>query len=135
VEAARAGEQGRGFAVVASEVRALAQRSAQAAQEIKGLIQTSVSRIERGAELVHTAGDTIGQTVQAVHDMRTMLDKIAREAHEQANGVSTVSQALVSLDSTMQQNASMVEQAAAASNSLKDQSRKLNQVVAFFQAA
>ena len=134
VEAARAGEQGRGFAVVASEVRALAQRSAQAAQEIKGLIHTSVSRIERGAELVHTAGDTIGQTVQAVRDMRAMLDRIAQEAHEQANGAAQVSEALVTLDSTMQQNASMVEQAAAASNSLKDQSRKLNQVVAFFQS-
>ncbi len=132
VEAARAGEQGRGFAVVASEVRALAQRSANAAKEIKGLIQDSVDRVQKGAELVNEAGQTIEKTVQAVRQVSQVIADIADNATVQANGVAHVSQSVSELDHTMQQNAALVEEAAAAASSLKSQSLSLNQAVAFF---
>lgn len=135
VEAARAGEQGRGFAVVASEVRALAQRSANAAREIKGLIQASVECVEKGNGLVDEAGRTIQETMAAVQRVRSVIAEISSAAHEQASGISQVSQAIGAIDNTMQQNAALVEQAAAAATSLRQQSEALRESVGFFQVA
>jgi methyl-accepting chemotaxis protein len=133
VEAARAGEQGRGFAVVASEVRALAQRSANAAKEIKVLINASVECVDRGTNLVGEAGETIASTVQAVRQVRDVVSEISLAAREQATGIDQVSQSISAIDNTMQQNAALVEQAAAAAASLRQQATALQGSVSFFR--
>jgi len=125
VEAARAGEQGRGFAVVAQEVRTLAQRSAQAAKEIKGLIDTSVSRVQAGTELVARAGSSMQDIVQGVERVSQLIGEISTSATEQSEGVGQVNIAVGQLDQMTQQNAALVEQSAAAAESLKEQAASL----------
>jgi methyl-accepting chemotaxis protein-2 (aspartate sensor receptor) len=133
VEAARAGEQGRGFAVVASEVRNLAQRSAQAAKEIEGLIKESVDRVNSGAQLVENTGMTMQDIVQSVSNVRDIMGEIASASDEQSRGISQVSTAVVEMDNTTQQNAALVEESAAAANSLEEQAMLLSQAVAVFR--
>ena len=133
VEAARAGEQGRGFAVVASEVRSLAQRSAEAAKEIKGLIGTSVEKVESGTKLVAAAGATMSDIVQSVRKVADVIGEITAAASEQSSGISHVNQAIGNLDQMTQQNAALVEESAAAAESLRDQARQLAQAVAVFK--
>jgi methyl-accepting chemotaxis protein len=135
VEAARAGEQGRGFAVVASEVRTLAQRSAQAAREIKTLIGVSVDRVEAGSRLVTDAGTTMGEIVASVQRVTDIIGEISAAAGEQSSGIGQVNDAVTGLDRMTQQNAALVEQSAAAAESLKEQAQQLNQIVARFQVA
>jgi methyl-accepting chemotaxis protein len=133
VEAARAGEQGRGFAVVASEVRTLAQRSAEAAREIKTLIGASVAKVETGNQLVQNAGTTMGEIVQSVQRVSDMINEIMAATHEQAGSINEVNTSVVQLDQMTQQNAALVEQSAAAAESLKEQAHKLSQVVGIFK--
>ncbi|GAB2946447.1 methyl-accepting chemotaxis protein [Hafnia psychrotolerans] len=133
VEAARAGEQGRGFSVVASEVRSLAQRSAQAAKEIEGLIAESVERVNTGSKLVENTGRTMQDIVQAVTHVRDIMGEIASASDEQSRGIAQISLAIVEMDSTTQQNAALVEQSAAAADSLEDQSRVLTNAVSVFR--
>jgi len=133
VEAARAGEQGRGFAVVAGEVRSLAQRSAEAAKEIKALIGTSVDKVETGARLVQDAGTTMGEIVASVQRVTDIIGEITAAAAEQSGGISQVNTAVNELDQMTQQNAALVEQSAAAAESLKEQAHKLAGVVATFR--
>ncbi|GAB7525089.1 methyl-accepting chemotaxis protein [Paraburkholderia sp. 2C] len=133
VEAARAGEQGRGFAVVASEVRSLAQRSSSAAKEIKDLINASVQKIRDGSLLVNEAGATMAQVTQAVARVTDIMGEIAAASTEQSRGIEQVNQAITQMDEVTQQNAALVEEAAAASKSLEDQGRQLNQAIAFFR--
>ena len=133
VEAARAGEQGRGFSVVASEVRTLAQRSAQAAKEIEGLIAESVERVNTGAKLVESTGRTMQDIVQSVTNVRDIMGEIASASDEQSRGITQISQAIVEMDSTTQQNAALVEQSAAAADSLEEQSRLLTEAVSVFR--
>ena len=133
VEAARAGDQGRGFAVVAGEVRTLAQRSAAAAREIKSLISESIARIEAGAEQVHVAGDTIDGVVGSVQRVAALMADIARASSEQASGISQVGQTISALDDATQQNASLVEEATAAAQSLEFQSSNLSKLAASFR--
>ena len=135
VEAARAGEQGRGFAVVAGEVRTLAQRSADAAKEIKGLIGDSVQRVEQGSALVDQAGATMGEVVRAITSVNDIMARISRASSEQSAGVAQVGEAVTQMDRTTQQNAALVEQSAAAAESLKAQSRQLVDAVAVFKLA
>ena len=132
VEAARAGEQGRGFAVVASEVRSLAQRSAEAAREIKALIGTSVDKVETGARLVQDAGATMNEIVASVQRVTDVIGEITAAAAEQSGGIGQVNSAVTSLDQMTQQNAALVEESAAAAESLKDQAQRLAGVVARF---
>jgi methyl-accepting chemotaxis protein len=129
VEAARAGEQGRGFAVVAGEVRSLAQRSAGAAREIKALITNSVEKVESGARLVADAGRTMQEIVASVQRVTDMIGEITSAANEQSAGLDAVTKAVSALDSTTQQNAALVEQSAAAAESLRVQSAALAQAI------
>ncbi|MCE9730829.1 methyl-accepting chemotaxis protein [Pectobacterium sp. IFB5596] len=135
VEAARAGEQGRGFAVVASEVRSLAQRSSQAAKEIEDLISESVNQVSRGATLVGNAGKTMNDIVTSITQVHDIMGEIATASDEQSRGISQVSQAIVEMDSTTQQNAALVEQSSAAADSLEEQARLLKQAVSVFRLA
>jgi len=133
VEAARAGEQGRGFAVVASEVRSLAHRSADAAKEIKVLINTSVEKVASGVKLVDEAGKTMDEIVSQVNRVSSMISDIATATGEQSDGISQVSEAIGHLDQVTQQNAALVEQSTAASESLKVQMTRLADAVGVFQ--
>jgi methyl-accepting chemotaxis protein len=134
VEAARAGEQGRGLAVVAGEVRSLAQRSAEAAREIKSLIGASVERVESGSRLVQDAGSTMSEIVASVQRVSDMIGEISAAAAEQSQGIGQVNHAVNQLDRMTQQNAALVEQSAAAAESLKDQSRQLATAMAAFRS-
>jgi methyl-accepting chemotaxis protein len=133
VEAARAGEQGRGFAVVASEVRSLAQRSAAAAREIKSLIGASVERVDTGSQLVTRAGHTMNEIVASVQRVSDIISEISSATHEQSAGIGLVNTAVAQLDGMTQQNAALVEQSAAAAESLKEQAERLNAVVGTFK--
>jgi methyl-accepting chemotaxis protein len=133
VEAARAGEQGRGFAVVAGEVRSLAQRSAEAAREIKTLIGNSVDRVEAGARLVQDAGSTMGEIVASVQRVSDIIGEITTASTEQSAGIGQVNGSVVQLDQMTQQNAALVEESAAAAESLKDQAQKLAGAVGVFR--
>ena len=133
VEAARAGEQGRGFAVVASEVRALAQRSATAAKEIKELIGSSVAMIQGGAKQAARAGETMEQIKLAIKEVSDLVAQIAGAAEEQSRGIAQVNVAVNQMDRVTQQNAALVEQAAAAAQSLETQASKLKGAVAIFK--
>jgi methyl-accepting chemotaxis protein len=132
VEAARAGEQGRGFAVVAAEVRSLAQRSATAAKEIKALIETSTTTVEAGASLVANAGSTMGEIVQSVRRVNEILEEISNASREQSAGIEQVNRAVGEMDQVTQQNAALVEEAAAAAHSLKDQVGVLREAISSF---
>ena len=133
VEAARAGEQGRGFAVVASEVRSLAGRSADAAKEIKSLIGTSVERVERGAGLVDRAGATMTEVVGSIKRVTDIMGEISAASAEQSVGVVQVGEAVGQMDRATQQNAALVEQSAAAAESLRSQAAQLVEAVAVFK--
>ncbi|WP_374594729.1 methyl-accepting chemotaxis protein [Aquabacterium sp.] len=133
VEAARAGEQGRGFAVVAGEVRNLAQRSANAAKEIKSLIGTSVETVASGSSLVAEAGKTMHDLVGHVRRVSDCIGEISAASQEQSRGIDQVGQAVTQLDQTTQQNAALVEESAAAAESLRDQAQRLSTVVARFR--
>jgi methyl-accepting chemotaxis protein len=133
VEAARAGEQGRGFAVVAAEVRNLAKRSADAAKEIKGLIRESVSRAEGGTKVAAQAGETIQDVIVNVARVTALVDEIAKAAQEQSTGLNEINKAVVQMDQVTQENAALVEEAAAAAESLDVQVQAMTQVVAKFR--
>ncbi|MFI8616628.1 methyl-accepting chemotaxis protein [Acidovorax sp. NPDC077693] len=132
VEAARAGEQGRGFAVVAGEVRSLAQKSALAAKEIKGLIHDSVGRVEKGSQLVNDAGQVMGTLVTQVRSVADLIGEITSATQEQTAGIGQINEAVIQLDTVTQQNAALVEEAAAAADSLNHQAQQLVQAVAVF---
>jgi methyl-accepting chemotaxis protein len=133
VEAARAGEQGRGFAVVATEVRNLAQRSAAAAKEIKTLIGDSVDKVDNGAKLVDQAGATMSEIVESVKRVTDIMSEITAASAEQTEGIEQVNQAIGQMDQVTQQNAALVEEAAAAAASLQEQANHLAQVVSVFK--
>ena len=133
VEAARAGEQGRGFAVVASEVRSLAGRSAEAAKEIKALIGASVEKVDSGTRLVADAGQTMGEIVSSVKRVNDIIAEIHAATTEQSQGIAEVNKAVAELDQMTQQNSALVEQSAAAANSMREQAQSLAQVVAVFR--
>ncbi|MDY7579145.1 methyl-accepting chemotaxis protein [Herbaspirillum sp. RTI4] len=133
VEAARAGEQGRGFAVVASEVRSLAQRSAAAAREIKTLINDSVGNVDAGNMLVGQAGEAMTEVVASVQRMTDIVAAISSASQEQSVGIEEVNRAITLMDEVTQQNAALVEQAAAAAHSLQEQAANLSQVVSVFK--
>ena len=133
VEAARAGEQGRGFAVVAGEVRSLAQRSAEAAKEIKSLIGTSVDKVETGSKLVQDAGSTMNEIVASVQRVTDIIGEISAAALEQSQGIGQVNEAVTRLDQMTQQNAALVEESAAAAESLKGQAQRMTTVVAGYR--
>ncbi|MGZ4969147.1 MAG: methyl-accepting chemotaxis protein [Methylobacter sp.] len=133
VEAARAGNQGRGFAVVAGEVRSLAQRAASAAGEIKGLIGDSVEKVEDGSRLVTQAGLTMEDIANAVHDVTAIMSEISAASVEQTSGIEQVNMAICQMDDATQQNAALVEQAAAAAELLEEQTQHLNNTVAHFK--
>src|SRR5471032_2152 len=133
VEAARAGEQVRGFAVVATEVRNLAQRSAAAAKEIKGLIDNSVQQVDIGARLVQQAGSTMSEVVASVRRVTDMMGEITSASQEQSTGIDQVNVAIAQMDSVTQQNAALVEEAAAAADSMREQAAGLARVAAGFK--
>ncbi|MCV6612550.1 MAG: methyl-accepting chemotaxis protein [Amphritea sp.] len=132
VEAARAGEQGRGFAVVAAEVRNLAQRSAGAAKEIKSLINDSVEKVEEGSRLVTTSGQSLEEIVSSVKQVSDIVAEIAAASQEQSIGIEQVNKAIMQLEQVTQQNAALVEEAAASSEAMSDQARGLNSLIGFF---
>ncbi len=133
VEAARAGEQGRGFAVVAAEVRSLAQRSAASAKEIRGLIENSVGRVEAGARLVEQAGKTMEELVASVKRVAEIMTEIASASHEQSSGIDQINRAITQMDTVVQMNASLVEEATAAATSMANQAGGLARSVAQFR--
>lgn len=133
VEAARAGEQGRGFAVVASEVRALAQRSATSAREIKVLIEESVQQAGAGARVAGDAGATMREIVESIKRVASIVGEISMASHEQTTGIEQVNVAISQMDSVTQQNAALVEEAAAASVALKEQATELARIMAVFK--
>jgi methyl-accepting chemotaxis protein len=133
VEAARAGEQGRGFAVVAAEVRSLAGRSAEAAKEIKALIGASVEQVGMGSRLVQDAGATMVEVVESIHRLTSIVNEISSASHEQSSGIAEVGTAVTQMDENTQQNAALVEEAAAAAQSLQHQANALAEVVAGFR--
>ena len=135
VEAARAGEQGRGFAVVATEVRNLAQRSASAAKEIKTLITDSVEQVEAGRKLVDEAGEAMDDIVTSVQLVADIISGSAAASQEQSSGIEQVNRAIAQMDQVTQQNAALVEEAAAAAGSLQDQAGKLAEAVSVFRLA
>ncbi len=135
VEAARAGEQGRGFAVVASEVRNLAQRSAAAAKEIKGLIGDSVEKVDAGSKLVQEAGTTMEDIVSSVRRVTDIMAEISSASHEQEAGIEQINTAIGEMDAVTQQNAALVEEAAAAAQAMQEQSDQLEQLVSTFKLA
>ncbi|MGK5032858.1 methyl-accepting chemotaxis protein [Janthinobacterium sp. MDT1-19] len=133
VEAARAGEQGRGFAVVATEVRNLAHRSATAAKEIKELIAASVANVDTGSRLVNEAGQTMGDIVDSIVRVTDIMGEITSATHEQTIGIEQINMAIAQMDEVTQQNAALVEEAAAASQSMQEQAGELAHVVGFFK--
>jgi methyl-accepting chemotaxis protein len=133
VEAARAGEQGRGFAVVAAEVRNLAQRSANAAKEIKTMIGDSVSKVDAGTFQVNETGQRMQDIVQSIKRVTDLVADISAASVEQSTGIEQINQAILQMDDVTQQNAALVEQAAAAAESMADQARQLNDVIAVFK--
>ncbi|MRX11752.1 methyl-accepting chemotaxis protein [Pseudoduganella sp. FT25W] len=133
VEAARAGEQGRGFAVVATEVRNLAQRSSAAAKEIKTLIDNSVETVDAGARLVDQAGVTMNEVVDSVRRVTDIISDISAASEEQTLGIAQISEAIRQMDGVTQQNAALVEEAAAAAHSMQDQAQHLSQAVSIFK--
>ncbi len=135
VEAARAGEQGRGFAVVAAEVRTLAQRSAEAAKEIKTLIGRSVDQVEQGTVLVDQAGKTMGEIVNSIQRVSDIVAEITNATVQQSSGIQQVGDAVGQMDKVTQQNAALVEESAAAAESLRDQARQLVSAVGVFKLA
>ncbi len=135
VEAARAGEQGRGFAVVAGEVRTLAQRSAQAAREIKSLIGDSVAKVDEGSQQVGDAGAAMSEIVAQVRRVTDLIGEISSASAEQSSGIGQVNDAVTQMDQVTQQNAALVEESAAAAQSLKDQALRLSEVVSVFKLA
>ena len=133
VEAARAGEQGRGFAVVAGEVRALAHRSAQAAKEIKSLIDDSLAKVQTGTALTTNAGQTMSEVIESVRRVTQVMGEISDATREQSTGIGQVNQAVIQIDDMTQQNAALVEQAAAAAGNLAQQTRCVTQAMAVFK--
>ena len=134
VEAARAGEAGKGFAVVATEVRALAHRSSEAAREIKSLIGRASSQVEKGVELVNESGSALSQILEQIATISEHVSKIAKHAAEQSDGLNEINDGVSQLDSVTQQNVAMVEEATAATHSLKSDAVALNQLVSRFHA-
>jgi len=133
VEAARAGEQGRGFAVVASEVRSLAQRSAEAAKEIKNLIEDSVGKVKIGTQLVDESGRTLEEIIEGTQKVADIIAEIAAASFEQASGIDQVNNAVTQMDTMTQDNAALVEEAAAASRSMEEQAMVLMDQVSYFK--